>query len=112
MAKKSEAIKEHINNLSRGKAVIFSPLSLTAMSGDSNGEIDLIWEPVYGARSYVVQRSIKITEPGRWTQEDIITKSSYTVSKLKSGQKYWFRVAAVGSSGQGPWSEPVQKKVP
>ncbi len=112
MAKKSEAKKEYINYLNRGKADISSPQSLTATSGDSNGEIDLIWEPVYGARTYVVQRSIRSAEPVRWTQEDIITKSSYTVSKLKSGQKNWFRVAAVGANGQGPWSEPVQKKAP
>ena len=112
MEKNSEVKKENVINISGNKTAVYSPQSLTATSGDSSGEIDIIWEPVYGARSYVVQRSIKITEPGRWTQEDIITKSSYTVSKLKSGQKYWFRVAAVGSSGQGPWSEPVQKKVP
>ncbi len=91
---------------------IAAPDSVSATSGDSGGEIHLAWEPVRGAKSYIVQRSIKSSEPGRWIQEDIITKSSYTVSKLKSGQKYWFRVACVSSSGQGPWSEPVLKKAP
>jgi hypothetical protein len=91
---------------------IAAPESVSATSGDSGGEIDLAWEPVRGAKAYIVQRSIKSSEPGRWIQEDIITKSSYTLSKLKSGQKYWFRVACVSSSGQGPWSEPVQKKAP
>jgi hypothetical protein len=106
----SEKFKSPAYNGSRN--AIMAPESVSATSGDSGGEIDLAWEPVRGAKAYIVQRSIKSSEPGRWIQEDIITKSSYTVSKLKSGQKYWFRVACVSSSGQSPWSEPVQKKVP
>ena len=87
-------------------------LALAAASGDMNGEVNLLWEPVSGARTYVIQKSLDSNNPTRWIQEDIITKSWYTVSKLKSGRKYWFRVAAIGSKGQGPWSEPVQKKAP
>jgi hypothetical protein len=80
-----------------------TPHAVSATSGDSNGEIDLAWEPVRGAKAYIVQRSIKSSEPGRWIQEDIITKSGrYTVSKLKSGQKYWFRCGCAGlASGHG-----------
>lgn len=112
MRRKSEERKIYISNINRSKSAVPTPLSLSATSGDNNGEIDLIWEPVFGAKTYVIQRSTRSAEPGRWTQEDIITKSSYTISKLRSGQKYWFRVAAVSSNGQGPWSEPVQKKAP
>lgn len=89
-----------------------SSFTLAAASGDMDGEINLLWEPVSWARSYVIQKSMDTKSPSRWIQEDIITKSSYTVSKLKSGKKYWFRAAAIGSNGQGPWSEPVQKKAP
>ncbi len=85
---------------------------LAAASGDLDGEVNLLWEPVRGARTYVIQKSQDSKNPSRWIQEDIVTKSSCTVSKLKSGRKYWFRVAAIGSNGQGPWSEPVQKKAP
>ncbi len=87
-------------------------LKIAAASGEINGEINLLWEPVSGARTYVIQKSMDSKNPSRWMQEDIITKSHCTVSKLKSGRKYWFRIAPVGSNGQGPWSEPVQKKAP
>ncbi|RPI16143.1 MAG: fibronectin type III domain-containing protein [Ignavibacteriae bacterium] len=90
----------------------FQPLFLTATSGDTEGEIDLTWEPVAGAHTYLIQKSIDKIEPLKWIHEDIITKSSYTITKLKSSRKYWFRIAAIGSMGQGPWSEPVLKKAP
>lgn len=94
------------------KALIPCPSFLTATSGDTAGEIDLVWEPVEKAYTYVVQKCKDSKGPVKWKNEDIVTKSSYTVSKLKSSQKYRFRVAAVGSKGQGPWSTPVQKKAP
>jgi len=100
------------NILSNNEAVIPCPLSLTATSGDSEGEIDLVWEPVEKAHTYVVQKCRDSKGPAKWINEDIVNKSSYTVSKLKSLRKYRFRVAAVGRKGQGPWSEPVQKKAP
>jgi hypothetical protein len=87
-------------------------LSLAAASGELDGEINLLWEPVRGARTYVIQFSRDSANPSRWVQEDIVSKSRCTVSKLRSGKKYWFRVAAIGPKGQGPWSEPVQKKAP
>lgn len=89
-----------------------SPLSLTATSGDANGEIDLTWEPVALANNYLIQKSTDLKKPLKWFYEDVVSKSSYTISKLRSGRKYWFRVAAVGSKGQSPWSNPVQKKAP
>jgi hypothetical protein len=35
-----------------------------------------------------------------------------TVSNLTSGTKYWFKVAGLGSAGQGPWSDPATKIAP
>ncbi len=94
------------------KGGLSAPVLLAATSGDIDGEIDLVWEPVDGSSSYVVQVSRSRIKPSGWIQEDVVTKSSYTVSKLKSGYQYWFRVSAVTSKGQGPWSEPVSKKAP
>lgn len=70
------------------------PQSLSVTADDNNGEIDLIWEPVYKAKTYAVQIS-KSAEPGCWIQEDIISKSSYTFSNLESGRKYCFRIATI-----------------
>lgn len=88
------------------------PINLTATSGDSEGEIDLTWEPVTGSHTYLIQKSSDIHKPVKWVHEDIVTKSSYTITKLKSKHKYWFRVAAVTSKGQSTWSVPVFKKAP
>ncbi len=94
------------------KGELMAPLLLAATSGDMDGEVDLVWEPVNESSSYVVQVSRSRIKPSDWIQEDVVTRSSYTVSKLKSGYQYWFRVSAVTSKGQGPWSEPVSKKAP
>lgn len=87
-------------------------LNLIATSGDLFGEVDLMWEPVRGAKTYIVQYC---ADPmtGNWQQFDIVTKSKCTVTGLTSGTKYWFRVAAKGAApGQGPWSDPAQKMAP
>lgn len=34
-------------------------------------------------------------------------KATAMVKGLVSGRKYWLRVAAIGSAGQGAWSETV-----
>ena len=85
---------------------------IAATSGDTEGEIDLIWEPVRGTLTYVVQKSAGHKDEGKWENVDVIDKSSYTVSKLKSRKEYNFRVAALTANGQGPWSEVVTKKAP
>lgn len=88
------------------------PRSLTATAGDSQGEIDLIWEPVIGANTYVVQKAPGSRTKVRWINVDVVAKSSCTVSGLKSRRFYYFRVAAVKRKGQSAWSEIVQKKAP
>lgn len=35
-----------------------------------------------------------------------------TISGLTSGVRYWFRVAAIGASGQSGWSDPATKIAP
>jgi hypothetical protein len=100
------------NISSAGEDLMSCPLSLTATSGDSEGEIDLVWEPVKKAHTYVIQKCKDTKGPAKWVNEDIVSKSSYTVSNLKSSRKYLFRIASVGRKGQSPWSEPVQKKAP
>ena len=96
----------------RIEAVITAPLALSATSGDIDGEIDLIWEPVSNANTYIIQKCSSSVKPLHWLNLDIVAKSSYTVSRLKSNHLYRFRVAAVSHSGQSEWSRPVQKKAP
>jgi hypothetical protein len=87
-------------------------ISLTATAGDHDGEIDLSWDTVRGARSYVVQRSPDPPSESTWTHSGVSTRSRTTVEGLNSGTRYWFRVAAITSSGQSAWSNPVVKIAP
>lgn len=87
-----------------------APINLHATAGDHEGEIDLAWDRVQGAKSYVLERSPD--SPTLWAQEAIVTRSSATVSGLSSGTHYWFRVSAVSSAGQSGWSDPAVRMAP
>ena len=67
-------------------------------NGDGSGSIKLRWNPVYGAKNYVVQQSMDGVnfEPVLYP-----TRASALVTKLVVGQFYWFRVAANGADGLG-----------
>lgn len=80
-----------------------------ATNGGFKGEINLQWDSVGNAKSYVVQ--IKQNSSNSWKHIDIINEPSYMINNLKSGKKYFFRVAPVFNDKQGAWSEPVFKIV-
>ena len=89
-----------------------APPALTATFGDHDGEIDLTWDTVRGARSYVVERSPDPPTESAWTHAAVSTRSHTTIEDLTSGTHYWFRVAALTANGQGPWSNPAMKIAP
>lgn len=89
-----------------------APQNLSATAGDQDGEIDLDWDNIRGAKSYVMEKSVDPITATSWQPAGIVTKSKGTVSGLISGTKYWFRVAAIGTDGQGPWSDPATKIAP
>ena len=89
-----------------------APNALAASVGDRDGEIDLHWDKVNKARSYLIERSSDPPNATSWTHAAAATKSQATIGGLVSGTKYWFRVAAVGPNGQSPWSEPATKIAP
>ncbi len=88
--------------------------TLYATTGDSPGEIDLGWDALMSARSYVVQYCVQSDNKKnaeKWQHIDIVTESCCTVSGLKTGKTYGFRVAHISNTGQGKWCEPVFKKI-
>ena len=88
------------------------PPALSATAGDQGGEIDLAWDTVDNARSYVIEQSADPPTATSWAHAGVATKSRATMSHLTSGTRYWFRVAAVGTAGQGGWSDPTTKIAP
>lgn len=90
-----------------------TPIALSATEGDHDGEIDLSWDTVKSAKSYVVERSPDPPTSTSWVHETVSSKSSTTVSGLVSGTRYyWFRVAAVMTGGQSGFSDPATKIAP
>jgi hypothetical protein len=81
-----------------------APGNLFATDGDLDEEIDLGWDRVRGSRSYLIQRSEDLAA---WSGDKVSTKSTFTYPGCTPGKKYWFRVAAIGAAGQGPWSDPA-----
>lgn len=88
------------------------PQALAATEGIHAGSIALKWKTVKGSRSYLVRATTTVGDADSWKQVAVCTKSNTTVTGLASGQQYWFQVAAVGSAGQAPWSDPATKIVP
>jgi hypothetical protein len=88
------------------------PAALSATAGDHDGTMDLSWDPVVDAASYVIETSPDPVTATSWKHEGVSTKSTFTVQDLPSGSRIWFRVAAVNAAGQSPWSDPATKIVP
>jgi len=88
------------------------PTALYATCGNKDGEIDLDWEPVHGANSYVIYMTTDPNVPDSWALKATATESFAVILGLTSGGKYWFRVAGIGAAGQGPFSDPAAKYAP
>jgi hypothetical protein len=88
------------------------PQALTPTAGDHDGEIDLSWDTVSGAKSYVIDKSGDPVTPTSWSHAGVSTQSNFTAAGLISGGRYWFRVAAVNNNGQSGWSDPATKIAP
>ena len=84
-----------------------APAHLSATMGDLEGECDLVWNPVRGAASYFIQAADAGAGPWSAANNTTPTKSKATVGGYAGGSRHWFRVAALGTAGQGPWSDPA-----
>lgn len=83
-----------------------TPTSVTVRAGD--GQVTLSWSPASNAGTYAVHYA---TEPGvdkkTATRITGIASTSYIVSGLKNGTKYFFSVAGANSTGESGLSEEV-----
>jgi hypothetical protein len=75
------------------------------------GHMGVRWEPVRGAASYIVERATD-SAPTEFSIVATPTLSKALVNTMVSGQRYWFRIAAVGAAGIGVFTLPIAKIVP
>lgn len=85
--------------------------------GESEGELRASWNPMEDAANFLVQAFSNTDNPsGSVIKEYIIGKigkQKAILSGLPSGQKIFLRVRANGgNTGQGPWSDIAEKRVP
>ena len=88
-----------------------APTRLVADTTEKPGYTELGWEPVVGAKSYVVQISADPIAPGSWAFAATCTAARIEVNGADAGKRHWYRVSAVNARGQGPWSEPACRPV-
>jgi hypothetical protein len=89
-----------------------APANLVATMGDLAGEVDLACDRVRGAASYIWHCRLYSAPNGPWQQTKVSKKSSTTAVGLVSGTKYAFRVCAVGTEGEGAWSDEAVVMAP
>lgn len=102
-------------NLKRGNTTLGAlpaPTAFEVWPGAAEGTMDLFWGRVHGAKSYLIECALAGSETLDWKMVATSTNTKVSVSGLTSGQKYLFRVSAVGTAGQSPWSAPIAKIVP
>ena len=85
---------------------------LQAMISPYKGRVDLRWKPVKDAIAYHIHLSrTEPTDDSGWELAGVSTKASYKLTGLDSAKTYWFRVAAIGTSGMGPLGEMAHSLV-
>lgn len=75
------------------------------------GHSKVSWPSVDGADGYLVQGSPDPVTPTSWTQSVVSMKTTLPANGATAGQKYWYRIAAFNTTGQGEWSVPAERQV-
>ena len=81
-----------------------APESLVSRPGNNSGTVALNWSAVYGNKGYQVYIT---TNPlnNSWDKSSYASASQIVIEGLKTGTKYWFKVVALGSAGEGDDSD-------
>jgi hypothetical protein len=88
-----------------------APLAVEFDANVNPGNMGIKWTSVRGAMSYIVERAPD-SAPTDFVAVANPTKTQSVVNTMTSGQKYWFRIAAVGAAGVGEWTSPMAKIAP
>ncbi|MBI5386816.1 MAG: metallophosphoesterase [Verrucomicrobia bacterium] len=80
-----------------------APTGLSAITGTKAGQIKLTWSASSGASSYTVRRAPTTGGPFSVVKTGV-AGTSYTDSKLASGNRYFYVVTAVNASGESLYS--------
>ncbi len=88
-----------------------APQNLSATTGAKLGEAKLKYTKPAGTQTFTVQCTATPTDETSWKTILSTQKTTPLVTGVASG-RMWFRIAASGAQGQGPWSDPATCIVP
>jgi len=86
-----------------------TPLSVSVCNSDLQGEVNLQWDSVPGAITYIIEFKTDIANS--WMVADTVISSKCTITGLRTNLLYCFRVAALNAKGQSKWSKTIKKKL-
>ena len=86
-----------------------APQNLKVTMSEISGRLDVRWQRIKGAKSYIVECRTHGATPGAWQQAKLCTAAKCSITGLTAGQEYAFRVRALGAAGEGPWSDEAVK---
>jgi GH35 family endo-1,4-beta-xylanase len=79
------------------------PTGFTAQAG--NSQIELFWNKVTNADSYVIKRAL--TSTGPFTTVATVNGTSYIDTTVSNGTTYYYTIAAINSVGESKASSPI-----
>ncbi len=88
-----------------------APINVRAETNGRPGHTIISCEPLYGAKSYIVQKSTAPDAEDGWETVANPTKATCDTNGVTPGTRVWYRMAGVNGRGRGPWSEPVARPV-
>ena len=91
---------------------LVAPDHFVVTIGNEDGEINVDWDNVPGARGYETEYTTYLTGATGWGNRKFSTPSKQDIRNLTSGTKYLVRVRALGTFGEGPWTAAVQRRAP
>ena len=83
------------------------PVSLYAEFSNVAGTILLKWKASKNAKAYMVWYTTTPDDPESWKFVNTVSEKQILVSSLSTGQRYWFRVVAVGVRGNSIPCDPA-----
>lgn len=83
-----------------------APVGLLAEMNAHPGQALLRWTPERHALTYMVQvNRVSPDDANAWENLGVVTGARFRARGLASARVHWFRVAAIGTKGMGPWSD-------
>jgi len=89
--------------------ILPAPIAMDAQLTGISGQVQLKWQPVKGAQSYIVEATTgNAADPNaQWVMLGVCTRARFVAGNLTPALFYSFRVCAVNWAGNSAPSEPA-----